>query len=162
MIMFALANILLLTIAATFLVHPAYESLQMARTSAHLAESRYIAGHRMALAFEDNLLEIELAYQDTIFHYSDLPFALAEVSRLSMLHDLQQLSFLAAEPVVHEMWGNSNILEMRISASYSGELYNITHFLYDLSMVHIQTIDVDFEYNAQVRINLEFSLFATA
>ena len=161
-LLFILANVLLLAVVWVFLIQPAAESLQVARASSFLAESRYAAGRSMALAFEENLLEIESAEQIAVIHYSEFPIALSEISGLAARNNLHQLNFVANEPIAHDVLGFGDVLEMRVRAEYTGHLDDMKIFLNHLHKAHVHSVETNFEYNQQVRINLEFSIFALA
>jgi len=158
--LFMVVNVLLIVAMVTFLIHPAAESLQIARSSVRLAESRYAFGRRLASEYEANLLMLEMLKQEGLIQYSELPLILAEISRLVSLNHLHQVNFVASEPIIHVTAHVDQIYEMRVRAEYEGDLHDVSSFLYALDMVDVSVVFVNFEDEGHTRVSLEFSIFA--
>jgi len=157
-LLFLLANAVLISVAVVFMIGPAAESLRVVSADVLLMESRDAELRRMGLAYEDNLREMDIIGQQQIAAYGQLPLILAEVSRLAGLRDLQQVSFVALEPVYHDVT-YLRFLEVRVRAEYEG--LDISYFLHDLSGadVFVSAADVRFEGDEWARLGLEFSIF---
>ena len=158
---FALANIIIVSVAAIFFIRPQVQAFQIARDSVRIAEMRYAAGRQQALEFEDNLQLLEILADEALPSRDELLLILAEISHLATMHSLTQLTFTAVEPMGFHLSDVSYIFEMRVRAEYEGELQDITEFLESLhDDVNIRTVSANFENLQQTRILLELSVFA--
>ena len=158
--LFVILNVLLIVSAAIFLIRPVAESLQIARTSVSLAESRYVSGRRLASEYEANLLTLETIKQEGLIQHSDLPLILAEISHLASLNNLYQKNFVASEPIIHTTLAFDRIYEMQVRAEYEGDLHYVSSFLYALEMVDVSTVSIYFGSEGHARVSLVFSMFA--
>ena len=160
-LLFLLANVVLIGVVSVLVIEPAVDSLRVVSAEVRLVESRYAALRRLGLEYEDNLREIDAIGQGQIGLQGQLPLILAEVSRLSDLHDLHQVIFVAFEPVYYDVMHLGRILEMRVRTEYEGTGDDVSNFLHDLSDadVVVTAVDVRFEGEGTTRLNLEFSVF---
>ena len=153
----AILNILIIVIAIVFLLRPQYELLGIARHDANLAENRYRNARRMEIAYENALFEIGQASYFEITHYTEFAFVLDKIVDLALANNLQQISFVANEPVLHEGFLDT-IKEVQVRAEYAGLVNDLESFLHELTMVQIYSAQIHF--GEEARLSLGFSIFA--
>ena len=159
---FVLINILIIIFAGVLWIFPIGRSLRNGLTGVRVLERRSAVERVFAEDFEENKREYEEVLSSRlVLGYDEKLPALAEISRIAALHNLENSEMGASQSMVSD-FGVHRFYETRVKAEYRGALRDVISFLREFSQSDgkIHAFSIFSDENA--RLQVEFSMYAVS
>jgi len=169
-----LANFFLIVMVWQLLFSPLVSDLQHSQELLRLQEQRTTQERRLQTEYSHNIQRLEYL-NPNFLHYSEMIFVLENFITLARANNLYEVSFTSNEPVMayvapiittrdtSQRLQNIMVMEMRVSAEYSGNLADILHFIRALENEagYIVSMSLATGDGDMARLNVGFSLFGS-
>ena len=159
-LLFALANILLITVVMMFVFVPQMRDINHLQTHITWQESQYITRTMHDIVYEDNLRELEsLQATRRLLTYEEQPLALETIYQAATNHSLHSLRFDYNNAGFYE-YGFGQLDELHIVTE--NDVADVLLFLYALANTHanILSADIVWDETGAARIHMNMSLIS--
>jgi len=155
---FVIANMGLFVIAAVIWLRPTVVSWNSARNI--IARQRQVYAAYQAQAGQYPALQAVYPAH-AVLQYAYLAAAMAQVQNLVRYYGLETTLFTASEPVSHGVIDGRSFVEIRVTASFTGQEEKMVEFTYGLAETpaYIRKLQIENFGRGSVDLHVEFSLF---